>query len=120
MPTVLVVEDDTPLLQAYELMFEKAGAKIRIAHDGPEAVAMLEGEPPAVVLLDILLPGMNGLDVLESMRRNERWKDVPVIVLSNLGQAQDIERSRELGVKYFIVKANTKLSEVIERVKEFL
>ena len=118
--TILVVEDDQELLQAYQLMLEHTGAHVVAARDGEEALAALQSDPPNVLLLDLLLPGMNGFDVLATMRKNEKWKNVPVIVLSNLKQAQDVERGRGLGVKYYIVKADTKIGEIVEKIKEFL
>ena len=107
--TVLVVEDELFLIQAYKIKFEKEGVVTWIANDGKAALAFLTKDPPNVVLLDLLLPGVNGFEVLEAIRKNEKWKNVPVIVLTNLGQTQDMERTKVLGVSDYIIKANTKI-----------
>jgi len=117
---VFVVEDDSFLVQAYQIKFEKEGMEVWVAADGEEAINFLKKEPPNVILLDIMLPKVSGFSVLEAMRKDERWKGVPVIILSNLGQQQDIERGKALGVVEYIVKANAKISEVVEKVKKLL
>lgn len=117
---IFVVEDDVFLVKVYKVKFEDLGVAVWVATDGAEALAFLEREPPNVVLLDIMLPGMSGFDVLAAMKKNERWKNVPVLILSNLGQEQDLERGKALGAKEYIVKANVKIDEVVERVKKYI
>jgi len=117
---VFVVEDDSFLVQAYQIKFEKEGMEVWVATDGEEALDFLKKEPPDVILLDIMLPKVSGFSVLEAIRKDERWKGVPVIILSNLGQQQDIERGKALGVVEYIVKANAKINEVVEKVKKLL
>lgn len=118
--TVLIIEDDLFLVKAYQVKFQKEGIETKIASDGKEALALLEKEPPAVVLLDLMLPGISGFTVLEAIRKNDKWKNVPVLILSNLGQPQDIERGKDLGVKDYIVKANIKISDIVAKVKQWL
>jgi len=118
--TVFVIEDDVFLIKAYQIKFEKAGADVWTVADGNEALKFLEKDPPNVVLLDLLLPGISGFDVLTEIRKNEKWKNVPVFVLSNLSQTQDIERAKTLGVEEYFVKANTKINDIVERVKKYL
>ncbi len=117
---ILIIEDDVFLVKAYQVKFKKEGIEADVASDGKEALAYLEQDPPAAVLLDLMLPGISGFTVLEEIRKNERWKKVPVIILSNLGQPQDIERGKELGVLDYIVKANVKINEIVEKVRKFL
>ncbi|HCI05253.1 MAG: Response regulator receiver protein [Parcubacteria group bacterium GW2011_GWC1_45_9] len=118
--TVLIIEDDVFLQKAYDVKFEKEGIELLIASDGDQALAMLAKDPPDLILLDIMLPGISGFDVLEQIRKNDRWKSVPVLILSNLGQAEDIEKGKKLGVKEYIIKANAKINEVIELVRKYL
>jgi DNA-binding response OmpR family regulator len=118
--SVLIIEDDLFLVKAYQVKFQKEGIETKIASDGKEALALLEKEPPAVVLLDLMLPGISGFTVLETIRKNDKWKNVPVLILSNLGQPQDIERGKDLGVKDYIVKANVKISDIVAKVKQWL
>lgn len=118
--TVLIIEDDMFLVKAYQIKFQKEGIDAKIASDGKEALALLEKDPPAVVLLDLMLPGISGFTVLEAIRKNDRWKKVPVLILSNLGQPQDIERGKALGVVDYIVKANVKINDIVDKVRKWL
>ena len=117
---VLVVEDDVFLVKAYQIKFEKEGAEVQIASDGDTAMKMLEKDPPDVVLLDLMLPGKSGFEILEAIRKNSRWKDVPVLILTNLGQAADIERGQSLKATDYIIKANTKIEDIVKKVKRYL
>jgi len=115
-----VVEDDVFLVKAYQIKLEKEGVEVWIANDGKEALTYLEkDEVPNVVMLDLMLPHMSGFDILAEIRKNPKWKNVPVLILTNLGQPQDMERCRELGVAEYIVKANTKINDVIMKVRQY-
>lgn len=115
--TVLVVEDDFFLVQAYQDKFEKEGVNVLTAMDGRTALSFLEKDPPDAVLLDLMLPGVNGFDVLVAIKQNTKWKSVPVIILTNLGQDQDMKRGLSLGANEYIVKANIKISDLVEKIK---
>src|SRR3972149_660426 len=91
---IFVVEDDVFLIKAYQIKFEKSGADVWIATDGNEALKFLQKEPPDVIFLDLLLPGISGFDVLAEIRKNEKWKNVPVFILTNLSQSEDVERAK--------------------------
>lgn len=116
---VFVVEDDVFLIKAYQIKLEKEGVEVWVATDGKEALNFLEKQAPNVVMLDLMLPHLSGFDILTEIRKNEHWKDVPVIILTNLGQPQDMERCKQLGVADYIVKANTKINDVMDKVKKF-
>lgn len=118
--TVLVVEDDFFLVQAYQIKLEKENAEVWIATTGKEALSFLEKEPPNVVLLDLLLPGINGFEFLAALKQKEKWKNVPVIILTNLSQPSNVKIAKELGAADYIIKAETRLNDVIERVKKYL
>lgn len=118
--TLLVIEDDLFLIRAYQVKFEKEGFNVLVATEGTSALAYLQKDPPDLIMLDLMLPGISGFDVLTEIRKNDKWKDVPVIILTNLGQEQDKKRGEEFGVKDYIVKANVKIAEVVERVKQQL
>lgn len=117
---VFVVEDDELLVKAYQLKLEKEGLEVWVATDGREALSFLEKNPPNLVLLDLLLPGVGGFDVLAEIRKRPLWKDVPVIIMTNLGQEQDIMRGKDLGATDYIVKANLRMNEIYEKVKQYL
>ncbi|MEK7097924.1 MAG: response regulator [Patescibacteria group bacterium] len=117
---IFIVEDDVLLVKAYQAKFEKEKAEVWVASDGKEAFSFLKKETPNIVLLDLMLPGASGFDILEAIRKNDKWKKVPVIVLTNLGQLQDVERCKALGIDDYIVKANSKISDVAEKVKKYI
>lgn len=117
---VFIVEDDVFLVKAYQIKLEKKGIKVWIATDGKEALTFLEKDPPSAVMLDLMLPHVSGFEILAAIRQHENWKKVPVFVLTNLGQPQDTQRCQELGVAEYIVKANTKINDIIEKVKSVM
>ncbi len=118
---VFIVEDDAFLVKAYQVKLGKEEkVKVWLATDGKEALTFLEKDPPDVVMLDVMLPHVSGFEILEAIRKNEKWKKVPVLVLTNLGQPRDAQKCQELGVAEYIVKANTKINDIIEKVKNFL
>ena len=117
---ILWVEDDTFLGGLIGQRFGELGAILFGATDGAKAVEIAEKEKPDIILLDILLPGMNGFEVLEKIRGNESTKNTPVIILSNLSQESDLEKAKALGVSKFLVKATVNLDEIVEEVKKIL
>jgi len=117
---ILIVEDDEFLRSLTAKRLEKEGYELAIAADGESAVSVAQDEKPSLILLDLLLPIMNGFDALEKMRQIESLKSVPVVVFSNLGQKEDIERAKGLGANDFLIKANFTLDDVIEKVKSYL
>ncbi len=118
--TILVIEDDDFAVKAYKLKFEKEGFSVRVALDGNEAIAFFEKDPVDLVILDLMLPGINGFDVLAAMRKNKRWGKTPVIVMSNLGQEQDIKKCQDLGISDYFIKSDIKISEVVLKAKSLL
>lgn len=117
---ILIVEDDSFLIKAYQLRFEKENMEVQIAMTGTDAALRLEQSPPDVVLLDLMLPGVSGFDILGALRKIPAWKNTPVVILSNLGQPEDIQRAKDLGANDYVVKANTKINDVAETVKKYL
>ncbi|MEA3249757.1 MAG: response regulator [Patescibacteria group bacterium] len=115
---VLIVEDDVFLRKILATKFGKEGFEVRVAEDGVEALDMLRQAKPSLVLLDLILPKVSGFEVLTEMRTDEGLKDVPVIVLSNLGQEEDHERATELGAIAFMTKADYSINQVVMKVKE--
>lgn len=114
---VLIVEDDEFLrsLAAKKLMQD--GFDVKAVVDGENAVAVARDSKPDLIVLDLILPGMDGFDVLEKIKGEEVLKSVPVIVFSNLGQKEDVERARYLGASDFLVKSNFTLDDLLEKIK---
>lgn len=117
---ILIIEDDAFLVRAYQIQFEKEGMDVQIVMKGSDAMLLLKNEPPHIVLLDLMLPGVSGFDILGAMRKLPKWKNVPVVILSNLGQPEDIRRAKDLGATDYVVKANARINEVSAVVKKYM
>jgi len=117
---VLIVEDDVMLNKIYQTKLGIVGYKVFAAYDGEEGIKKMEETLPNIVLLDLMLPKKNGFEVLETVKQNIKLNHIPVIILSNLGQGDDIERGRALGADDFLVKSNVKLETVLEKVEQVL
>jgi two-component system, OmpR family, response regulator VicR len=115
--TVLLVEDDKYICKAYREGLEREGFEVTVAYDGNEALERVKNSVPDVILLDIAMPGKNGFEVLEELRMSLATKEVPVVILSNLGQDSDVKKATELGATDYLIKANYPMKEVIEKVK---
>ena len=117
---ILVVEDETFLVKIYAVKLKKEGFEVSIANDGEEAVKMAASVKPDLILLDLILPKMNGFEALEKIRANPDNKKTPVIVLSNLGQEEDIKRAETLGADDYLVKANFSIQDIVAKIRETL
>lgn len=115
---ILIMEDEKPLARALELKFTQAGFLTHHAQDGEEGLKILEKEHIDLILCDLMMPKMNGFQVLESLK--EKKKKIPVIVLTNLSQSEDEKRVRDLGVEDFLIKSNIVVVDIIEKVKKRL
>lgn len=119
-PLVLVAEDDKFYASIYQTKLEREGYRVLIAKDGDETLRMLESNPPQLLLLDLIMPVKDGFETLKEVRANPRFKDLKVIVFSNLGQEDDIERVRADGVTDYLVKTNISIQEMVDKVKQHL
>lgn len=119
-PVVLIVEDDEVLLRALYLLFHNNEYTIASAIDGESALRMTERLKPNLVLLDLLLPKMNGFDYLKNIKANPAIKDTIVVVLSNLGDRDSLDKAMALGAKDYFTKSNTDLATLADKVKKYL
>lgn len=117
---VLLVEDDRFLRRAGEAALRQRGFTVSVAADGEEALQKLQVEVPDLILLDLLMPKVSGIQVLRSLRASEATRSVPVLILSNSSREQDLEEIRKLGVTDYLVKANLSLQELGDRVAGLL
>ena len=121
MKNVFIIDDDKFLLDMYALKFQESGYEVQVATNGSEALAKLnEGYRPNMVLLDIVMPGMDGLEFLKQAKEKKVLGSAIVVILSNLGQHEDIERGIEQGAKDYIVKASFTPREVVMKVSSIL
>lgn len=114
---ILIVEDDNFLRSLTAKRLEKEGYAVAVAVDGESALVTAKDEQPDLILLDLLLPGLDGFGVLGKLKANADLKKVPVIVFSNLGQKEDIEKAKLLGAEQFLIKANFTLDDVMDKIK---
>jgi len=118
--TILIVEDDKFLRDLIAQKLTREGFNMIEATDGEEGVTKIKEEKPDLVLLDLILPGIDGFDVLAKIKEDPVLAEIPVIILSNLGQRDDIEKGLQLGAKDYLIKAHFTPGEVIEKIKATL
>lgn len=117
---LLIIEDDLFLLNMYASKFELEGFDVVLAEDGEKGWKTTIKEIPDIILLDIMMPKMNGFEVLEKLKSDDRVSRIPVILLTNLSQKDEIERAMNLGAADFLIKAHFRPSEVVEKIKKLL
>ena len=117
---ILLIEDDPFLSSLLGNRLKREGFEVFLVKDGSEALKALKAQPVDLVLLDIILPGKSGFEVLEEIKGDPQIANLPVIIISNLGQEADIEKGRGLGVVDYIVKARISIDDLIKKAKEFL
>lgn len=117
---ILLVEDDTFLANIYKTKFEMEGFKVTHADNGETGYESAIKHKPDIILLDILLPKMDGFSVLKKLKENDAVKNIPVILLTNLGQKDDVEKGLEIGAADYLIKAHFKPSETVAKVNKIL
>lgn len=116
-PIKIVLAEDEPLIAtAYQKGLTYFGFDVTLVGDGKKALEVIERDPPNVLLLDFIMPIMNGMEVLEVISSKPELKQLPVIFLTNLGQPSDAERVIGLGAKAYLIKANLSLDDLIENI----
>ncbi len=117
---ILIIEDDTFLLQMYSTKLELEGFKVLNAVDGEKGLRVAKKELPDLILLDLLLPKKDGEEVLLELKQDQSTANIPVVILSNIGQKEKIDRCFALGAKDYLIKAHFIPSEVIAKIKKTL
>lgn len=120
---IAIIEDDALLAQMYAQKFKKDGFEVVAADDGKKGLALIKQEKPSLILLDIMMPEMNGLEVLRAVKDDPDGEinSIPVILLTNLARGkEDVNRGLELGAVTYLVKSKVKPPEVVAKVKEVL
>lgn len=119
-PKILLIEDDLSLLKIYSNKLRNNGYDVSVATTGDEGLRKAQTDAYDIVLLDLILPGKDGFVVLEELKLNEKTKDVPVVILSNLGQEADVKRCEELGAVDYLVKSDVSLIDLVEKVRKYI
>lgn len=119
--TILIAEDDDFLAKAYQIKLTNLGYKVVIVSNGEEVLSYLkENPPPNLIILDLIMPQKDGFETLAELKKEERFKKIPVIIVSNLGQEDDIKKVKDLGALDFLVKSSFSLSEIAKKIEGFL
>ncbi|MEI6597200.1 MAG: response regulator [bacterium] len=117
---ILLVEDDLFLMGMYATKFELENFKVVVAEDGEKAIRIAAKEMPDIVLLDIMLPKQNGFEVLKQLKADKATVNIPVILLTNLSQKDEIDKGLKMGAVDYLVKAHFMPSEVVDKIKKML
>ena len=117
--SILIVEDDTFLGELYQRTLNTAGYKTTLAADGEAGLNLAQAKPD-LILLDIMMPKLNGIDVLKKLRQDTKTKDITIVMLTNFGQDDVIKQAYELGANGYLLKIQYTPYEIIEQIKNFL
>jgi len=117
---IIILEDDHILLKALNIELISNGFEVLSATDGVAGIKIIEKEKPDLVLLDLVMPKMHGFEVLKKLKNNKNTKNIPVIILSNLGQEEEVKKGMELGAFDYYKKASTDLNELSDKIKKSL
>ena len=117
---ILLIEDDPFLSSMYSTKFEMEGFSVSAAEDGEKGLKAAGAFKPDIILLDILMPKMNGFEVLEKLKADKATEVIPVILLTNLNQRDEIERGMSLGADDYLIKAHFMPSEVVDKIKKII
>jgi two-component system, OmpR family, alkaline phosphatase synthesis response regulator PhoP len=120
MAKVLVVEDDKFLISAYRAKLTKVGFEVQMAGDGVEALEVLKTFRPDIILLDLVMPRKDGFMTLEEIKQQPELKSIPVIVASNLGQKEDLDKALGLGATDYIIKSDLSMDSLVELINRTL
>ena len=117
---ILVAEDDRFLRKAAEMALKRQGYTVLTAADGEEALRAAQSELPDLILLDLIMPKLNGFDVLQALKKDAPTAHIPVIILSNLGQDRDVQQAMDAGAAAYFIKTDLSLQALVQRVEETL
>lgn len=120
MEKILLIEDDKFISEMIVRKIEKAGLIIDLAVDAESGMVKIQKEKPDLILLDLVLPGMDGYAFLEKLNADRKLSSIPVFIFSNLGQKDEIDRGIDLGARVFWIKAHHDLNELVQKVKQIL
>ncbi|OIP75876.1 MAG: hypothetical protein AUK07_00775 [Parcubacteria group bacterium CG2_30_36_21] len=120
MKKILFIEDESALQKTFGDILKNKGYGVLKALDGESGLRSAQGERPDLILLDLILPKMDGFEVLKELKENEETKNIPVIILTNLEETEDIQKALELGATTYLVKSSYTLEEVVNKIEKAL
>ena len=116
--SILLVEDDEFLAELYATKLNLEGFEVSLAVDGEKGLKLIKESKPDLILLDIILPKMDGFELLKTLKADKSLKDIPVILLTNLSQKDEVKKGLELGAQDYLIKAHFMPSEVVKKIKK--
>jgi len=119
-PHILVAEDDKLYAKVYQNKLTKEGYQVTVVNNGNDAIKKASEIKPSLILLDLIMPEMDGFEVLKRMKSNPETKSIHVLVMSNLGQDTDIAKAKDLGAEDYFVKSNVSITELMEKIKSYV
>jgi CheY-like chemotaxis protein len=120
MGRILIIEDDSLIVKVFSTRFKSDGHQVLTAEDGSQGLELAKKEIPQVILLDLMMPKISGLEVLAELKKNPKTAKIPVLVYSNLGKEKEISQARALGAAGFITKADSSPQQVVAKVESYL
>jgi len=117
---ILFIEDESALQKTFSDLLSREGYEMISALDGETGLRLAQTKQPSLILLDLVLPKMHGFDVLKSLKKDPATQNIPIIVLTNLEEMENIEKALDLGATTYLVKANYKLEELLEKIRKAL
>ncbi|HUV46511.1 MAG TPA: response regulator [Candidatus Bathyarchaeia archaeon] len=120
MGKILIIEDDSLIAKVFSTRLESDGHEVFTAEDGNVGLLLAKKEIPDVLLLDLMMPKVSGLEVLEQLKKDPRTQKIPVLVYSNLGREKEISQAKALGASEFITKADSTPQQVVEKIESYL
>lgn len=117
---ILIVEDDNFVAEVYSTKLLEMGHVVQVAQNGREGLVSVEKDRPDLILLDILMPVMGGVEMLEELKKKPEWKTIPIILLTNVGEKESIQKVRNLGVQDYLIKSHFTPAEVIEKIESII
>jgi len=120
MQKILVAEDDKLLASAYKIKLEREGYSVMLVGNGVELVKNIESFVPDLIILDLIMPQTDGFQILDYLKKSDRWKNVPVLVASNLSQSEDIVKATKMGADDYIIKSGLSMKDLGNKIKTLL
>jgi CheY-like chemotaxis protein len=117
---ILIVEDDNFVAEVYSTKLLEMGHEVQIAQNGEEGISLIEKGKPDLILLDIIMPVMGGIEMLGELKKKAEWEKIPVILLTNVGEKDSIQKVRTLGVQDYLIKSHFTPAEVIEKIETII
>ncbi len=117
---ILLVEDDAFVSDIYQTKLKQEGYQVEVAENGLEALKIMQKVTPHLILLDVVMPYMDGMEVLKKLKENENWKNIPVVLLTNLSEKEKVEEGLSTGAIDYLIKSHFTPSEVVDKIKSLI